>query len=291
MPKQIHIGIVTNNQTGPDGLLFNRGEVMIKSETLLSDGSEYPIPATPCFPLADPLGFGMFWVPNIGATVELEVEDGPDYLVESEIRYRCALYSDMNFVPDELLENYPFRKGFKFMSGLFMFDDMPGQFLIQLFHTMGHGFELTREGDVNWMAMRDQYTETLRDHITFARRDFILEADRDGKIDFDGEFIMDVMGDYSLKVSSELLMEVTGLLKMTSDTKIVIDAPQIELVDGATEPMVMGDVLKSFFIQIKAMIDGHIHPGVKAGGSSTGQSTTQYPDAPTELVSDIVYGA
>jgi phage baseplate assembly protein gpV len=43
--------------------------------------------------------------------------------------------------------------------------------------------------------------------------------------------------------------------------KVVIDAPQIELVDGATSPLVLGDQLMQYLNQFVQMFNTHMHPG------------------------------
>jgi hypothetical protein len=43
--------------------------------------------------------------------------------------------------------------------------------------------------------------------------------------------------------------------------KVVIDAPQIELVDGATSPLVLGDQLIQYLNQMVQMFNTHMHPG------------------------------
>jgi hypothetical protein len=43
--------------------------------------------------------------------------------------------------------------------------------------------------------------------------------------------------------------------------KVVIDAPQIELVDGATSPLVFGDQLTQYLTQLVQLFNTHMHPG------------------------------
>jgi hypothetical protein len=48
-------------------------------------------------------------------------------------------------------------------------------------------------------------------------------------------------------------------------TKIVINAPQIELVEGATHPLVFGDNLLQYLNQVVQTYATHMHPGQMAG--------------------------
>jgi hypothetical protein len=47
--------------------------------------------------------------------------------------------------------------------------------------------------------------------------------------------------------------------------KVVVDAPQIELVENATHPLVFGDQLLQYLNQVAAMYQSHMHLGQTAG--------------------------
>jgi hypothetical protein len=57
-----------------------------------------------------------------------------------------------------------------------------------------------------------------------------------------------------------------GQIKMLAATKVVIEAPQIELVQNATHPLVFGDNLLTYLNQLVATFNAHIHPGELALG-------------------------
>ncbi|ETZ22019.1 type VI secretion system tip protein VgrG [Pedobacter sp. V48] len=57
-----------------------------------------------------------------------------------------------------------------------------------------------------------------------------------------------------------------GLIKVHGNTKVVVDAPQIELVDGASHPLVFGDELLTYLNQIVNIYATHMHPGETALG-------------------------
>ena len=57
-----------------------------------------------------------------------------------------------------------------------------------------------------------------------------------------------------------------GQIKMQATTKVVVEAPQIELVQSATHPLVFGDNLLSYLNQLVSMFDAHVHPGQLAAG-------------------------
>ena len=48
--------------------------------------------------------------------------------------------------------------------------------------------------------------------------------------------------------------------------KVVVDAPQIELVSGAGHPLVFGDELLQYLTQLVMLFNTHMHPGEMAIG-------------------------
>jgi Type VI secretion system/phage-baseplate injector OB domain len=60
----------------------------------------------------------------------------------------------------------------------------------------------------------------------------------------------------------------SGTIKIAagSATTIVIDAPQIQLVESSTHPLVFGDQLLQYLNQIVQMYQTHVHPGELAQG-------------------------
>lgn len=49
-------------------------------------------------------------------------------------------------------------------------------------------------------------------------------------------------------------------------TKLVIDAPQIQIVDGASHPLVFGDQLINYLTVMATTFSTHVHPGEMAAG-------------------------
>ena len=67
--------------------------------------------------------------------------------------------------------------------------------------------------------------------------------------------------------SNLLTIEVQrGQLTIKGATKAVVEAPQIELVENATHPVVFGDELMSYLTQIVQIYQTHLHPGELAAG-------------------------
>jgi phage baseplate assembly protein gpV len=55
-----------------------------------------------------------------------------------------------------------------------------------------------------------------------------------------------------------------GNIKVQSKTKVVVEAPQIDLVENAAHPLVFGDNLLQYLNQIVQLYQTHIHPGQMA---------------------------
>ncbi|HMH23940.1 MAG TPA: phage baseplate assembly protein V [Puia sp.] len=63
-----------------------------------------------------------------------------------------------------------------------------------------------------------------------------------------------------------LTLEVQdGKIKIQAKLKVVVEAPQIELVENSTHPLVYGDDLLQYLNQIVQTYAAHTHPGQMAG--------------------------
>lgn len=56
-----------------------------------------------------------------------------------------------------------------------------------------------------------------------------------------------------------------GVVTLKATTKMVVEAPQIELVANATHPGVFGDSLTTYLSQVVTLFNAHMHPGQMAG--------------------------
>lgn len=56
-----------------------------------------------------------------------------------------------------------------------------------------------------------------------------------------------------------------GTVTVKAGTKVVVDAPQIELASGASHAGVFGDKLMTYLNQVVSMCNAHMHPGQTAG--------------------------
>ncbi|HHM05331.1 MAG TPA: hypothetical protein ENJ19_06260 [Gammaproteobacteria bacterium] len=57
-----------------------------------------------------------------------------------------------------------------------------------------------------------------------------------------------------------------GRITVKGASKAVVEAPQIELVEDASHPLVFGDELLQYLNQLVSMFNSHVHPGELAAG-------------------------
>jgi uncharacterized protein involved in type VI secretion and phage assembly len=92
--------------------------------------------------------------------------------------------------------------------------------------------------------------------------------------------------------SNVLTIEVTkGKITIKGATKAVVEAPQIELVENATHPVVFGDQLLNYLNQIVQLYQSHTHPGELAAGFipvSPALPVPPFPPATPALISKKV---
>lgn len=84
--------------------------------------------------------------------------------------------------------------------------------------------------------------------------------------------LSDENGDNILKIQVQ-----QGQITIKGTTKVVVEAPQIELVENATHPVVFGDQLLQYLNQLMSLFNAHMHPGQTLSGST---AITPTPPAP-----------
>jgi uncharacterized protein involved in type VI secretion and phage assembly len=73
--------------------------------------------------------------------------------------------------------------------------------------------------------------------------------------------LSDANGNNLLKIETQ-----SGQITVQAGSKVVVEAPQIELVKGAPHPLVFGDDLLNYLNQLVSMFNAHMHPGELAAG-------------------------
>jgi hypothetical protein len=73
--------------------------------------------------------------------------------------------------------------------------------------------------------------------------------------------VSDSSGDNIIKIEVQ-----PGQITVQASTKVVVEAPRIELVQNSTHPLVFGDDLLQYLNQLVSMFNSHVHPGELAAG-------------------------
>lgn len=82
-----------------------------------------------------------------------------------------------------------------------------------------------------------------------------------------------------------------GQVTIQGTTKVVVEAPLIELVENATHPVVFGDALLQYLNQLVQLYQAHVHPGELALGVfpvTPAPPTPPFPPATPQLLSTQV---
>jgi uncharacterized protein involved in type VI secretion and phage assembly len=74
-----------------------------------------------------------------------------------------------------------------------------------------------------------------------------------------------------------------GQVTVKGATKVVVEAPQIELVENATHPVVFGDDLLQYLNQVVQLYQTHVHPGELAIGVFPITPAPPIPPLPTPM--------
>lgn len=81
-----------------------------------------------------------------------------------------------------------------------------------------------------------------------------------------------------------------GKVRLEGAQKIVVEAPQIELVENATHPVVFGDNLLQYLNQLVQLYQAHTHPGETVIGIpvTPAPPVPPFPPATPSLISTRV---
>jgi hypothetical protein len=80
-----------------------------------------------------------------------------------------------------------------------------------------------------------------------------------------------------------------GTVTLKSNSKIAIEASQVDLGKNSVHPLILGDYLLQYLNMIVQMYNTHLHPGEKAGGTSVipAPPAPPLPPIPATILSEI----
>lgn len=95
----------------------------------------------------------------------------------------------------------------------------------------------------------------------------VIQSQDDHQISSQADTTIDSGGDISITANgSKITLQSQGTLTAKAATKVTVEAPLIELGQGAAHPAVFGDLLLQYLTQITTIYQTHIHPGEMAAG-------------------------
>lgn len=176
---------------------------------------------------------GMFFRPEVDDEVLLGfLYDDPRYPVI------LGMLHSSNKVPPITHDENNFKKGYTSREKLKLtFDDEIKEILIE---TPGAN-KVFLSDDKKGFSLVDQTGH----EITTEPSDITIKDSKGNKIHIDVD---------------------AGIIKIQANSKVTVDAPQIELVGGASHPLAFGDDLLSHLNNMKMAFDTHMHPGETALG-------------------------
>jgi len=212
------------------------GKLLVMCEALTGTKESYPEWIRPSFSYsggAEEKPFGVFFIPDVDALVEIEVSTEGSVM---EVKWRAGVYTDKNPIPEELLEHYPFRKGIVTPGGhILILDDMEGEEAMSYLHPLGSGITVDKDGSLALM---------VKNFITGGTMALFISAVGDGitLIDDNGSFIsFSIMGDITLVSSTgqDMVTISDGQIQLMTSGNVVVSgnllarSPSITLGEGA----------------------------------------------------------
>ena len=161
----------------------------------------------------------------------------------------------------------------------FLYDDPRQPVILGMLHSSKNvsPIEPTNDNHKKGYTSREQLKLTFDDEIketsfeTPGGNKLFISDDKKGFSveDENGSKIVTKPSDITIEDSNGNKINIDingGLINIKANTKVVVDAPQIELVDGAAHPLVFGDELLTYLNQLVNIYATHMHPGETALG-------------------------
>ena len=235
-------GLVVDNQD-PE----NRARVTLQVPSVLG-GEMVTHWAEPCLPFGGLADQGLFLVPEVGAQVWVEFEEGN---VNKPI-WTGTLWQQSGDVPSEAAERSPDMRELKTPSGhILSFDDTEGEEEIRLYHPADAELKIDPEGVVQ---ITDAAGATL---VMNASGASIEVSDSNGN-----SLVMEAAGTTVTDASgNEIKMEAGGV-KVTSSAMVTIEGSMVNIGGAGGEPLIKGMSFLSLFAT-------HMHTCTAPGSPSS----------------------
>jgi phage baseplate assembly protein gpV len=220
-------GLVVDNQD-PE----NRARLTLRVPSVM--GSEAVTHwAEPCLPFGGLADQGLFLVPEVGAQVWVEFEEGN----VSKPIWTGTLWQQSADVPAEAADRSPHMRELKTPSGhILSFDDTEGEEEIRLYHPADSELKIDPEGVIQ---LTDAAGATL---VMNASGSSIEITDSNGNsivMEASGTTVTDSNG-------NEIVMEGGGV-KVTSSAVVTIEGSMVNVGGSGGEPLIKGQSFLSLF--------------------------------------------
>ncbi|MFY0991992.1 phage baseplate assembly protein V [Halomonas sp. C05BenzN] len=207
-----------------------RGRLKVRVPSVF--GQEESWWALPCLPFGGLADQGLFMVPEAGAQVWIEFEEGnKDFPIWTGVFWQPG-----REIPEEARHEAPTTRMLKTPAGhRWQFDDAEGQRRLLLHHPAGSELEIDDQGSVE-LSAANGCRLTLD-----AEGDALTLEDASGNVmvmDAQGTRVTDVHG-------NEITME--GAQLAIKGQRIVIEGSQVSLGGGGQEPLIKGSSFLSLF--------------------------------------------
>jgi uncharacterized protein involved in type VI secretion and phage assembly len=220
-------GLVVDNQD-PE----NRARLMLKVPSVLGD-AEATHWAEPCMPFGGLADQGLFLVPEVGAQVWVEFEEGN---VNKPI-WTGTVWQQADDVPSEAAERSPHMRQLKTPSGHSLsFDDTEGEEEIRLYHPADAELTIDPEGSV-------QVTDAAGSKLVMNASNSEIEvSDANGNT-----LLMDASGIKVTDISGNEIVMQGGGVSISSSAVVTIEGAMVNVGGAGGEPLIKGSSFLSLF--------------------------------------------
>ncbi len=219
-------GFVVDNDD-PD----NRARVTLAVPSILGD--EVTLWAEPCLPFGGLSDQGFFLVPEAGAQVWVEFEEGN----VSKPIWTGTVWQQSADVPTEAADRSPHMRQLKTPSGhILSFDDTEGEEEIRLFHSADAELKINSDGVV-------QITDAAGATLTMDAAGASIEiADSNGNT-----IVMESSGTTVTDNNGNQIVLDGGGVKISSSATVTIEGSMVNVGGSGGEPLIKGQSFLSLF--------------------------------------------
>lgn len=245
-------GFVTDNED-PE----TRARIKLTVPSVL--GEEITHWAEPCLPFGGLSDQGLFMVPEVGAQVWVEFEEGN----VSKPIWTGTVWQQTADVPTEAADRSPHMRQLKTPSGhILSFDDTDGEEEIRLYHKADAEMKIDQEGSI-------QFTDASGATLTMNAEDSSIQIE-----DANGNTVVMESSGTTISDSNGNQIEMQGGgITVSSSATITIEGSMVNIGGSGGEPLIKGQSFLSLFAThihtVAPVVGGPTSPPIPQGEMST----------------------